>query len=293
MNTDDIKKYFDNFKKDFNKELKALKQNFQNRPEQTVTLRFDGSSANSPYQKELELMQKNIESLLKFQNTENAIKQNISDPDRQQSAMGILSAYKEADGLSEKVSEHAKDISDSFANAIAKLIDGTEDFDSVVKQLLVDIQQTLFKTITSAVLDKILSSTAEQQAFSLISNLTSYSGDTASTGLNITFDFLKNLFGSHHSGGVIPNGTGNISLPNTKEYLSVLKGGERVLSPAENASRDDGGGKNFVINNFNVKAWDSKDVRKYLIDNKDILAGISVENIKYNNSNLRQTILGV
>ncbi|MCR5261568.1 MAG: hypothetical protein K6C94_06980 [Candidatus Gastranaerophilales bacterium] len=293
MNTDDIKKYFDNLKKDFNKEIKALKQNFRNKPEQTITLKFDDNFANSPYQKELELMQKNIERLLYFQNTENAIKQNISDPEKQNAAMSILSAYKEADGLSLKVSEHAKDITDSFAAAIAKLIDGTEDFDTVMKHMLADLQQTLFKALSSAVINKLLSSTAEQQAFSVISNLTSFSGNAVSTGLNFTFDFLKNLFGSHHSGGLVPNGTGNIPLPNTKEYLSVLKGGEKVLSPAETASLDNNYQKNFVINNFNVKAWDSKDVRKYLIDNKDVLAGISVENIKCNNSNLRQTILGM
>ena len=74
-------------------------------------------------------------------------------------------------------------------------------------------------------------------------------------------------------------------MPGTAEYLAILKGGERVLSPAEsvaynkNSSDSQVSKKNMVVNNFNIQAWDSKDVKEYLLDNKNLLASITAENM--------------
>ena len=72
---------------------------------------------------------------------------------------------------------------------------------------------------------------------------------------------------------------------------TVLKGGERVLSPGENASFESADSQSPVVfNNFNIKAWDSKDVQKYLLENKQLLNSITYEGIKNNNSQLRNMV---
>ena len=94
-------------------------------------------------------------------------------------------------------------------------------------------------------------------------------------------------FGIFHSGGVVPVGA-NPSLPGTKEQLALLKGGERILSPAENTNySSDTGTSPVVFNHFNIKAWDSKDVQSYLLENKELLNSITFDGIKNNSSQLR------
>ena len=162
--------------------------------------------------------------------------------------------------------------------------------------MLDDLKNYFIKTIAKAISDKILNSSASEM-FS--TSLTSQNSDT-SGGFNI-FGLIKSFLGvfsssslyTRHSGGIVPTGTGSYALPGTSEYLAVLKGGERVLSPAENADFNNSqNGQNVIVNNFNVKAWDSKDVQKYLLDNKNLIANITADNIKYNNANLRYMIGG-
>ena len=94
-----------------------------------------------------------------------------------------------------------------------------------------------------------------------------------------------------HSGGVVPLSSEGYELPGTKEQLAILKGGERVLSPSENVSYSNNqGSQPIIFNNFNVKAWDSKDVQKYLLENKNLLNAITFEGIKDNNQRLRQMV---
>lgn len=104
---------------------------------------------------------------------------------------------------------------------------------------------------------------------------------------------VKDFFGIgrlFHSGGVVPVGA-NYSIPGAKEQLAILKGGERILSPSENVSYSGSQSSSpVVINSFNVKAWDSKDVSKYLLENKQLLNAITFEGIKNNNSQLRTIV---
>lgn len=81
-------------------------------------------------------------------------------------------------------------------------------------------------------------------------------------------------------------------VPGTQEQLALLKGGERILSPGENASYNSGQGSSspIVLNNFNVKAWDSKDVKKYLLENRQLLNQITFQGIKDNNAQLRHMV---
>lgn len=94
---------------------------------------------------------------------------------------------------------------------------------------------------------------------------------------------------TYHSGGLVPG---------TKEQLALLKGGERVLNPAQNASYTNGEdtiGDNSVNNimMFNIKAWDGKDVIKTLQANSQTINQIVSSGIKNNNQGLRSTVQNV
>ena len=97
---------------------------------------------------------------------------------------------------------------------------------------------------------------------------------------------LISKFPKFHSGGVVPG---------TKEQIAVLKGGERVLNPAENTSYTNGQGGELAngINNimmFNIKAWDGKDVINTLKSNSQTINQIVASGIKNNNQGLRTTV---
>lgn len=112
--------------------------------------------------------------------------------------------------------------------------------------------------------------------------------------MGTAFNIIKGLskgIGIFHSGGIVPVGA-NAEVPGTQEQLALLKGGERILSPGENASYNSGQGSSspIVLNNFNVKAWDSKDVKKYLLENRQLLNQITFQGIKDNNAQLRHMV---
>lgn len=224
--------------------------------------------------------------------------------ERQESVLSNLEQMKsfeaEANATANVINIDIDKISDKFSGAITDMISGSKDFSSIMKSLADDLCAYFVKSITDYVSKGLMQSASGGVLSKLFSNASGFLG-SLSGGKGGFFGslagFASKLF-SHHSGGVIVPSSG-YSLPGTSEYLSVLKGGERVLSPSENASYSAGsggaatGGGATVINSFNIKAWDSKDVKSYLLDNKSLIASITAENIKNNNSNLRQLINGV
>lgn len=102
---------------------------------------------------------------------------------------------------------------------------------------------------------------------------------------------VRKLF-RFHSGGHVPYSS--YSIPGTGEQLSLLKGGERVLSPAENTSYENANrGSNIQVLNFNVKAWDSKDVSSYFKENSNLIQQITANGIRSNQNGLRTIVQGV
>ena len=112
------------------------------------------------------------------------------------------------------------------------------------------------------------------------------SASTLSSGIGpiARADYSESL-PKYHSGGLVPG---------TKEQLAVLKGGERVLNPAESTSygggADTGEGSVNNIMMFNIKAWDGKDVIKTLQANSQTINQIVSSGIKNNNQGLRTTV---
>ena len=85
-------------------------------------------------------------------------------------------------------------------------------------------------------------------------------------------------------------------VPGTKEQMAVLKGGERVLNPAQNASYTNGDEGQNGVNNvmvFNIKAWDGKDVISTLKSNANTINQIVAGGIKNNQQGLRTTVQNI
>ena len=299
----------ENFKEDFQKEKKAfiddIKKKIQYLVQDVGNKRADAKEKNeilikiatgagselsdSPYKREIDEIERLFKADLEYQKLKNDIISNISDKDAQESALKVLESFKEALPVAEALSADTKELEKIFSSGLNKMITGAESFGDTMKGILNDLKNYFLKAVADAVVQGIVNSTIGNGLSSILAGL----GDFTKGSLNGFGGFFSNVLGSifkFHSGGVVPSGTGGYSLPGTSEYLTLLKGGERVLSPAENTAYGNNSymnGQNVVVNNFNVKCWDSKDVQKYLLENKNILAGITAENIKYNNANLR------
>lgn len=175
-------------------------------------------------------------------------------------------------------------MSNEFSTELQKMLLGYSDFSTSMKKIGAEMTEYLVKNAIDGIMKTIFAKQSAESVLGVAGSALGFGG-----GLFKTAGFIGNLF-KHHDGGIIPSGA-NYSLPGSKEQLAMLKGGERVLSPAENTNYNNNSGNSPVVfNNFNVKAWDSKDVSKYLLENKQLLNAITFEGIKNNNGHLRTMV---
>lgn len=271
--------------KNFFSEIKKSKSDLEKVSNVMIKINDTVTTAKSAYQDEINQIKTTMQNVQGLTNATNK----LAEVNSQQAAIAqsLVDTYQEASLCANTLSDESDELVGIFNSAIGDMIDGTKDFGDIMKSVLNDLKKYFIKLAQDAITNSVISQTTGNALTSAINGANFFSGG-----------FFSGLFGSvlssHHSGGVIPSGTG-YSLPGTSEYLSVLKGGERVLSPAENVAYNNSqtDRKNIVVNNFNVKAWDSKDVQKYLLENKSLLASITAENIKYNNANLKYAVNGI
>lgn len=299
-----LEKTFDKFRKDMRAEGRTFIQTVTNKKpslEQKVTLITGIAKGTMKDISDCEFINEGKELLKQHEKAKEKerlterIKENIHDPEKQKFALGTVDDMFKSDDTAKKLGADTKELEKIYTSAIEKMIKGTEDFSSITKTLMNDLVNYFAKSAAEAVAKGIIDSTIGQSVNSILSGASSFTSGSINNSVSFVgglIGSIASLFGSHHSGGFIAQGTG--TLPGTSEYLSVLKGGERVLSPAENAAYqgNNNNDKNVVVNNFNVQAWNSKDVQKYLLENKNLIGKITAENIKYNNSNLRYMIGG-
>ena len=207
---------------------------------------------------------------------------------------GMDRIEERAKNLANFINADISDVSKMFGSAVDKMITGSKSFSDVMKSLVDDLCSYFIRQFTQMAVNGLINPQTGSVLSGIFSTASNVFSSGSSSGLGgMLVSGIKSLFGSHHSGGMTASGYG---LPGTNEYISVLKGGERVLSPAENVSYSNGNdyaaasNPPVVVNSFNIKAWDSKDVKRYLTENKSLIAGITAENIKNNSSNLRQLI---
>ena len=290
MSNNFFEKFGNKIADSFAKEWKNLKNDIVKQLSVKKTKLFGSdisSFASSPFQSDFDAIKSQFEYYEKIQQLKQRINAEINDADKQKEAMSIANSYNEALSSAEKLSANTKDLENIFNSAIDKMISDTQDFKDVMKNMFDELRQYFIKAVLDAVMNRLISENTGESITGALNGMNN--GNAIGAGISGIFSIIGKLFGSHHSGGYIPSGTG--TLPGTSEYLSVLKGGERVLSPSENSalgSRQNP--NNVVVNNFNIQSWDSKDVQKYLLSNKSLIAKITAENIKYNNSNLRYMV---
>ena len=186
--------------------------------------------------------------------------------------------------------ERGEKIAGIFEDSMSGIIDNYKNFGDEMKDLAKDLTAFLLQEASQAAMQKLFSTNKMKGIISSLNTL-SQGGGFKGNGAAL-IKGIGRAFGIFHSGGIVPVGA-NAEIPGTNEQFALLKGGERILSPAENtnySSNSQSSASPVVFNNFNIKAWDSKDVRKYLLENKDLLNSITFEGIKYNNKNLRNMV---
>jgi len=225
------------------------------------------------YQKELKKLEEN--------------KQKLSGKEQSKAIMDLEQLYQDrkAQATTEAWQNHGEEMGQILSKSYENILTEYQNFGDTMKGISTDIANYLIKESIRAVVQQIFA-TQKMQGF--VSALSGFSGGGGFLG-NV-FQGLGKGLGLFHTGGIVPVGA-NTEIPGTREHLALLKGGERILSPGENASYNSSQQSSpIVINNYNIKAWDSKDVSRYLLDNKQLLNQITYEGIKNNNSHLRNIV---
>lgn len=284
------KKLFDSMKNIFNaqkeqtKDYEAMAEEAKKTTQKTSEFRKQlfGLSDLDKYKKEVEYEKQKaaINGLDLPQENKNALS-NMLDRDKKSTQAQETEGGMLGDALKRTGAE--------TSDELQKVLLGYKSFSEGMKSVGADMSRYMLKQLTDTLMQMIFTQQNASAVGKGFSALLGWGGGTAGA----VGGFLANILGSkHHSGGIVPIGA-NAELPGTEEQLALLKGGERILSPAENTSynNDGGGGSSPVVfNNFNVKAWDSKDVQKYLLENKQLLNSITYEGIKNNNNHLRNMV---
>lgn len=214
-------------------------------------------------------------------------KQNLSNTAQGKAFADLEQLYQDRKNQAtiETWQNHGEEIGQILSRSYDKILTEYQNFGDTMKGISTDIANYLIEESIRAVVQQIFA-TQKMQGF--VGAMKGFSG-----GGGIFSNVLQGLgkgLGLFHTGGVVPVGA-NMEIPGTREQLALLKGGERILSPGENASYNSNQQTSpVIINNYNIKAWDSKDVRQYLLDNKQLLNQITYEGIKNNNNHLRSIV---
>lgn len=208
--------------------------------------------------------------------------------------------------------QYGSDVSNIFSSNFSDILSGNKTFSDAMKQLMSDLYQELVKMALKEALKEIEISKMKQAALAAINGLKGFLGGlfggAAGGAAGMVGGFgggaviasidsgigpiarvdMSEYLPKYHSGGIVPG---------TKEQLAVLKGGERVLNPAENTSYSNNSNEQSSgVNNimmFNIKAWDGKDVIQTLKANSQTINQIVSSGIKNNNQGLRTTVQNI
>ncbi len=314
-----IKERREKFKQEFSKTMQDFVGEQKTALEQIIEV-VDGGGKQKENQNALErflfgenseqIFQKQLKAYETYMESAEAIKERYADDAEKQKAalyllkenkkgrMGIKNSSEDDEASSGFVGEMVEGMSDELSDGLTKMLTDFENFEANFKNLGKNLANEMIKISADALMQLIFN---EENTARAIQAIRASYGAVKAVGRGIMGFFKGGWAGaaagvagaaisSHHSGGVIPEGA-NVNLPGTDEQLALLKGGERILSPGENVQYDrNSSGSNVVFNNFNIKAWDSKDVQKYLLENKQLLNAITYEGIKDNNQRLRQIV---
>lgn len=262
---------------------------------------FLGGLFGEGYAKRLELekwYQEERQKIIKASND------NIELQEKAFADLEILRNQKAAQDNLNTWQQYGSNVSSILNSSFSDIISGNETFSDAMKSLMSSLYQELIKMALDAAIKEIEIEQMKQLALKALrgigSALGGFFGGIGGAIGGIVGGFtgggggmmynVDPMLPTYHSGGVVPG---------TKEQLAVLKGGERILNPSENAaytnnleSENPQGSVNNIMM-FNIKAWDGKDVIQTLKANSQTINQIVSSGIKNNNQGLRTTVQNI
>ena len=294
-----------NLGKEYVEELKSYQKEIAKTIEETQKQVEKYMQVQSPYLEQLKA-EKEVKEELKaldgdyssqfelakaYYTEQNKIKNSNKNEEGKEALSWQLSAVygdKKDEMNSTYIANKGEELGNIVAESLDSIIWDFDNFDKTMRNLTKQLMKSLLNDITDLIFSNLFSLGGDTSILSLLVD-----GVTGGGILGGLASFALGLFGKskkHHSGGVIP--TASYELGGTGEQLALLKGGERVLSQGENVEYSNAkqSEQPVIFNNFNIKAWDSKDVQKYLLENKNLLNSITYEGIKNNHQHLRSIV---
>lgn len=231
------------------------------------------------------------------------IKESNGDIEAQNKAFGDLETLRNQKIAQDNLNtwqQYGNDVSSILSSSFSDIISGNETFSDALKALMSNLYQQLIKMALNAAMKEIEIEQMKQAMLKALRAAGSFFGgiggaigglvsSAVSSGGGGMMYQADPMLPMYHSGGVVPG---------TKEQLALVKGGERVLNPAEKAAYSSGeeenaqGGVNNIMM-FNIKAWDGKDVIQTLKANSQTINQIVSSGIKNNNQGLRTTVQNI
>lgn len=232
------------------------------------------------------------------------IKESNGNIEAQNKAFGDLETLRNQKIAQENLNtwqQYGSNVSSILSSSFSDIISGNETFSDALKALMSNLYQQLIKMALNAAMKEIEIEQMKQAMLKALRAAGSFFGgiggaigglvsNVVSSGGGGMMYQADPMLPMYHSGG---------NVPGTKEQLALVKGGERVLNPAENVAYTSGqevesaqGGVNNIMM-FNIKAWDGKDVMQTLKANSQTINQIVSNGIKNNNQGLRTTVQNI
>lgn len=284
------------------RKLYDIQKGYQQQAEQidlenNLNAGFFGGLFGEAYTKKLELekwYQTERQRIIKESNN------NIEAQEKAFSDLEILRNQKIAQDNINTWQQYGQNVSNILNSSFSDIISGNENFSDAMKALMSGLYQQLIKMAFNAAMKEIEIEQMKQTVLKALRAAGSFFGGiggaigglvsgVASGGGGMMYQ-ADPMLPMYHSGGIVPG---------TKEQLARVKGGERILNPAENAAYTNGEGEENIqggVNNimmFNIKAWDGKDVIQTLKANSQTINQIVSSGIKNNNQGLRTTVQNI
>lgn len=235
----------------------------------------------------------------------NSANDNIEAQDKAFADLEILRNKKMAQDNLNTWQQYGSDVASILNGTFENIINGQQSFGEALKSLMMSLYKELIKMAWNAAAKEVEIERWKQTMLNILKfgrkilglAIGAFTGGIGGVATGIGTSIVGGggmmynvdpVLDTYHSGGVVPG---------TKEQLAVLKGGERVLNPSENASyTNNEDGMSNGVNNimmFNIKAWDGKDVINTLKANSQTINQIVNSGIKNNNQGLRTTVQNI
>lgn len=241
-------------------------------------------SFQSGYAQKLEILKWYYDERDKIINTANLTAQQKQEAFNQ---LDLLQNQKLAEANKNIWRDRGTEISGIVSNSLDTMLTNYGGFSATMKQLAVNLAREMLKIAIQDAMAHISVKQMEAAAVTALNAVMGFFTGGTSTAISGGMSFMSGIKTAH---------SGGYQLPGTDEQLKLLKGGERVLSPAETTAYNNnqsgvGGQGTNIVYAPQVKAMDSRDVASWFNENKNQIINIIAQGTKDNTGGLR-TVIG-